>query len=118
VPARSWDRGDLIKHDVVCLFVADPVDGGAKGCYTAEEVKAGAATGSLGTTVYGLVLDGVAEVHFLYPSGTETAMVRDNFYEQPAPHRQTGGATTPLWAEASSWSDADRNPTPDQPATP
>ncbi|MCW3047762.1 MAG: hypothetical protein JWO74_2046 [Solirubrobacterales bacterium] len=120
LPARSWQVPGLNKNDVLCLFVAEAnADGGAKGCYTTTEVESGTAGGSLGAIVYGLVPDGVAQVQFDYPTGTQVVAVHDNFYEQRAPQNTVrGGGTTPVRPQGTSWLDAQGEPTTHQPGSP
>jgi hypothetical protein len=76
-------RARLEKRDALCLFHPDSAgDGGAKACFTTDEVTRGLATGSLGLHFYGLVPDGVTRVTVRYRDGSSTtAPVLDNFSE-------------------------------------
>lgn len=126
VPAGSWDLRGLLggraapagvdaarltKHDVLCVFVAEGNgDGGAKGCYTTADVRRGRAGGSLGGVRYGIVPDGVAEIHIRDAGGTRRIPVRDNFFEHRA-----GDGPSPARSYGTTWVDADGEPTPEQP---
>ena len=138
VPARSWhlfglDENDAQvrkdprmrkllasarakKQDVLCVFVLDPVDGGAKGCYTTAELRRGTAGGGLGAMVYGLVPDGVAQVRFDSVRGAEVVAVHDNFYE----YRATAGSGSGelMRSRGTTWLDDEGQPTADQPILP
>jgi hypothetical protein len=121
VPARTWDMPELHKTDVACLFVAeaDAAQGGAKACFTTDEVRQGFAGGSLGRVVYGLVPDGVAQVELRYRSQTVRTAVADNFYELLAPRRDaSGGGSTPDRLEQAVWLDGDGKPAAAQPTEP
>lgn len=121
LPARSWHVAQLDKTDVACLFVAeaDQAQGGAKACYTTDEIQRGFADGSLGHVAFGLVPDGVAQVELRYRTQNARATVEDNFYELQAPERTVdGGGSTPDRLEGRVWLDAKGVPTAAQPAIP
>jgi hypothetical protein len=105
---------------VLCVFVAEANggDGGAKGCYTTAEVETGAAGGSLGAVDYGLVPDGVAQVQFRYPSGTQTVAVDSNFFEHRPTQAVQIGRIPAAPPQAIMWLDADGKPTARQPRGP
>ncbi len=118
VPARSWEVAGLLhKEDVLCVFVAERNgDGGAKGCYTTEELRRGRAGGGLGSVTYGLVPDGVAEIRVRYPGGTQRVPVRDNFFEHRALGEDASSTATSLARSLGrTWVDGDGHPTSIQP---
>jgi hypothetical protein len=119
VPARSWRFPGISKDDVLCVFIADPVgDGGGKGCYTTAEVESGRAGGSIGAVDYGLVPDGVTQVRFNYPTGTQATAVHDNFFEHRPEQAAHSGRIPARPPQATLWLDADGKPTSRQPRTP
>jgi hypothetical protein len=75
--------------DALCVYYPEPVaDGGAKACWTTEDVMQGRALAGLGHHVFGLVPDRVATVRIELGAGrvVETA-VKDNFFTLVAPGR-------------------------------
>jgi hypothetical protein len=72
--------------DALCVYYQEPhADGGAKSCWSVDDVKTGRATGGLGAHIYGLVPDGVVEVQITYINGhVANAAVADNFYDLDA----------------------------------
>jgi hypothetical protein len=119
IPARSWHLAQLDKTDVACLFVAeaDQGQGGAKVCFTADEIKHGFATGSLGGVAFGLVPDGVAQVELRYRGHNHVrTKIVDNFYELRVPERNVeGGGSTPDRLEEVAWLDDSGDPVAAQP---
>jgi hypothetical protein len=116
LPARSWDFPGVSKNDVLCLFVAEANgDGGAKACYTTPEIERGTAGGSLGAVLYGLVPDGVAQVRFNYPNGTQAVAVHSNFFEYRPPQAAQSGRVPAAPPQATVWLDANGKPTANQP---
>jgi hypothetical protein len=116
VPARSWRLPRISKDNVLCVFIADSTgDGGGKGCYTTAEVESGRAGGSIGAVDYGLVPDGVAQVQFSYPTGTQATAVHDNFFEHHPEQAAQSGRIPARPPEATLWLDADGKPTANQP---
>ncbi|MCW2990634.1 MAG: hypothetical protein JWM73_1228, partial [Solirubrobacterales bacterium] len=103
-------------HDVVCLFVAEAAgDGGASGCYTAEQIRRGAVQGGLGSVFYALVPDGVAGVVLRDDDGMRTVEVHDNFYEDAGTR---GPGPVPRRVRVLRWLDAEGQPAVLQPTSP
>lgn len=111
VPLDSWSPSrELTISDALCVFYSEPAaDGGARSCWTSEDVRGGRATGQLGDHIYGLVPDGVAEVEAQFNEGqVVTAQARDNFFDLLAPRDLRGSADAHQGAApvAVSWLDA------------
>jgi len=116
LPARAWRFPGVSKDDVLCIFIADPSgDGGGKACYTTADVENGWAAGSIGAVDFGLVPDGVAQVQFRYPSGTQAAAVHDNFFEHRPEQAAESGRVPARPPQATVWLDANGKPTANQP---
>jgi hypothetical protein len=75
------------KSDSLCVFVRDATDGGAQGCHSVEELRAGEIRGAMsdrgGLLIWGLVPDDVTTIRVRgvgSPDGL-VLRVRDNFYQ-------------------------------------
>jgi hypothetical protein len=89
VPVASWRPNPAAPpvHDALCVFYGESgSDGGARTCWTTDQVLQGNAVAELGNHFYGLVPDGVAIVLARFSDGTSTsASVRDNFFDLASP---------------------------------
>jgi hypothetical protein len=86
--------------DALCVFYAEPVgEGGARLCWSLDDVTGGRARGELGDHAFGLVPDGVVSVNATLSDGsTVTAPVVDNFYDVAVP-TGAGHATAIQWLD-------------------
>jgi hypothetical protein len=119
VPVQRADenREAATVGDALCVFYADPAgDGGARSCWSAEDVRAGRARGELGTHVYGLVPDGVATVELSFEDGSVVrAPVGDNFFDAKTPREQADQEHAPIPAKIEQLRWLDQNDVPSGP---
>ncbi|MEA2495433.1 MAG: hypothetical protein QOJ29_3344 [Thermoleophilaceae bacterium] len=89
-------NGDIA--DALCLFYPDPAgDGGAKSCFSTNDIRTGQATDSLGRHFYGLVPDGVASVLATFTDGrTVTVPVTDNYFDVSTPAASNSEPSAPI----------------------
>jgi hypothetical protein len=75
------------RKNALCLVVGDrDGQGSAKGCFTTDDVRDGAATLSLGRYLFGLVPDGVRTVTVTFgDKRTATSPASSNLFEIPMP---------------------------------
>lgn len=75
------------KRDSLCVFVRDATDGGAQGCHSVGDLRAGDIRGAMsdrgGLLIWGLVPDGVSTVRVRGVGSPDDLLVRvrDNFYQ-------------------------------------
>jgi hypothetical protein len=100
--ARAGDR----KEDSVCLYSPSSDGTGGIGCFTAQEVHDGRAIGSQGTTVDGLVPDGVARVRLISEDDAAEATVRDNYFGTRLDPRAGPGGVAFVRTDRAVWLDS------------
>ena len=115
-PPAGFHRSFAAVEDALCVFYPEArSDGGAKACWSTDDLRGGRAIGQLGNQVYGLAPDGVATVRVDFGgAGVADAAVHDNFFDVRAPD---SASLSPQLSEPAaaqptsvSWLDANGQP--------